>query len=313
MEIDRIDNTFRLSQTILWQYDHAPNLIGMFAGMDAGLKTEVTDFWDWFVQKVGNVDELDYFGLNVWGITLGIPRPFIPHGQIKEETAYDDDGNELHALSNEVYCRLLKARMYMLDANASAADISEGLKIAFEGRVVCIDGYDMTISVTNNFIQSGNDFFYCFVDSDGNVFYSETESPQSGSLMRKDANGVLTVSGTTYDEEAMTRFADGDVAKVVGADSSIIEPSSEADNYAVRMEEFDLLSNPDVFESVFPFPSGVKTNGEAVSWKYAIGLNDDQEYGQKLRNFAPKHADIIDDSVNGGQFAISEEGPWQTE
>lgn len=317
MEIADIDNSFHLSQSILWQYDHAPNLIGMFSGIGGLLKKDVSDFWDWFAEHVADIDKADYFGLNVWGVTLGVPRPFIPHGQGEEpgHGAYGE--GELRPLSNEVFRRVLKARMYMLDADASCAEFAEGLKIAFEGRVGCVDGgcdtnQPMAMFLTNNMsVATPPVTYYCYQTSEGDLLYCTKASPTETDIMYMDRDGVFTDSGTTYDPLAMERKSDGDVQAVSANSSQYIEEPTDSEfpdeeELALRLEEYDLLSNPEIIESVFPFPSGVKTDGGDVDTSRVIGLNVSQEEGQNKNNFSPVHAEATDDSVNGGQFAISE-------
>ena len=316
MEINTIDNSFRLSQSILWQYDHAPNLIGMFQGIGEELKLCVSDFWDWFAEKVADVDKAEYFGLNVLGITLGVPRPFIPHGQGEEPGHVEYSEGEPRPLSDDVYRRVLKARMYMLDADASCSWFAEGLKIAFEGRVGCVDGgcdtnHPMAMFVTNNLADAiPAATYYCFDDGDGGFVYGTTSNPSSGASLYRDMNGVFTLADVTFDPETMTRSQDGDVNVVTADTPYLVEPTAanfpNAAELALRLEEYDLLSNQDIFESIFQYPAGVRTDGGEAGSDKVIGLNESQATGQNLRNFSPVHAEASDESVNGGQFAISE-------
>lgn len=146
MKIASIDNGIgsELGNVILWQYDKAYRLISIIQMLRLFHDSATKSFWDSWIQNVfcqfekdsdGNYRyPADNFGLSVWGIVLGVPRPDIDYGEEKQ------------TLSIELYRRLLEGKFRILNTRMSANDIFEYLRTVYQGRYKVTDNLDMTIS-----------------------------------------------------------------------------------------------------------------------------------------------------------------------
>lgn len=81
-----LSNAVENKGVILWQYDHAYNLIALIDGFNKIATDTVTQFWDYFRDGVFNIMTADEFGLNVLGRLMGLPRPtvLLPGGDSSE-------------------------------------------------------------------------------------------------------------------------------------------------------------------------------------------------------------------------------------
>lgn len=105
----KIDNSIANENVILWQYDNAPNLIGLIRKWNDFGKISVTDFWDYYRDVVVNIDRADDFGLNVLGNAFNVPWP-----SIKIPGSTPSDPSVVSKVSSDFYRRLLKAKMYLM-------------------------------------------------------------------------------------------------------------------------------------------------------------------------------------------------------
>lgn len=137
-----IDNTDRgdTKRTILWQYDQAPNLVSIISSFSDFFKFAVTDFWDGFIKdtNLANADEVNDFGLAVWGKILNIPR-----------TVYVEN-NEVKSISSDLYRRLLVARLKLSSGNASLGAYAEFIYDVFGGKVRFVDNGAMSLTLAKN-------------------------------------------------------------------------------------------------------------------------------------------------------------------
>ena len=141
-----IDNTTggNLDRVILWQYDHADNLISIIELFRQFFKDSTTDFFDEYVKKfnLSNPDEVTDYGLAVWGKVLDIPRPTL---------TYTDNGEEVtRTMSKELYRRILAGRIVLSEKNASVPAYIEYVTSVFGDGVTVIDGQDMSLSFVKN-------------------------------------------------------------------------------------------------------------------------------------------------------------------
>jgi hypothetical protein len=106
MNVQGFDFTVDVLQSILWQYNHATNLLSLVDNKQTWLNENQTNFWfnenassdttgnGWY-QNVFNLLTANTFGLAVWSILLDIPlfvtTPQIPNSQIWGFNAYTDD------------------------------------------------------------------------------------------------------------------------------------------------------------------------------------------------------------------------------
>lgn len=141
-----IDNTTggNLDRVILWQYDHADNLISIIELFSQFFKDSTTDFFDEYVKKfnLSNPDEVTDYGLAVWGKVLDIPRPTL---------TYTDGGEKVtRPMSKELYRRILAGRIILSEKNASVPAYIEYVTSVFGDGVTVIDGQDMSLSFVKN-------------------------------------------------------------------------------------------------------------------------------------------------------------------
>lgn len=120
MNIAPIDNSFDGSKVILWQYDRAHNLISLFERLDKWIDVTTSAFWDNMINSV-NPDTADSFGLSLLGILIGTPRPDMD--SLPPGVSIDDVDN--------VFRRLLKAKMVIYGSCFSTHDINKYLSIVF--------------------------------------------------------------------------------------------------------------------------------------------------------------------------------------
>ena len=73
-----IDNTDagNLDRTIIWQYDNAEKLIGVIEMLKDFFAQSTTEFFDNYAKRINlaNPDEVDDYGLSVWGKVLILRR-----------------------------------------------------------------------------------------------------------------------------------------------------------------------------------------------------------------------------------------------
>ena len=116
-------------QVILWQYDHAPNLIGLIDGFNQISTDTVTEFWDYFRDKVFNISTADTFGLNVLGRLMGLPRPTVT---LKDGSDSDEDPDVV-PISDDFYRRLLLGRFFLFGMSPTVPNYNKYLAIIWNG------------------------------------------------------------------------------------------------------------------------------------------------------------------------------------
>lgn len=79
---------YDMSPVVLWQYNDAERLKAIIANEQAFLDENVSSFYKDFNRDVLNIATANTFGLNVWGILLGVPRPNKPGTILKHFYAY---------------------------------------------------------------------------------------------------------------------------------------------------------------------------------------------------------------------------------
>ena len=160
MKIAELSNSVSSTAAILWQYDHAPNLIALIKKWNGLAKLIVEDFWDYFADRVFKIDKFDAndgnepcadeFGLAVWGNLLGMPRPKV--------LATENNTTVERPIDTELYRRLLLAHFFILHVPATAANFNEYLRIAFPGKQChVVDNLDMSMSYVFDGLDDGSD------------------------------------------------------------------------------------------------------------------------------------------------------------
>lgn len=160
--IQTFDNNLNIMKVVPWQYDQAPNLIGLLKRKAEWYKENYSEFWDSWERDVFNLSTANDFGLNVWSIILDLPlytrddaRPldhpafgFSPFGVNFDQanSQFAISSNAFKNLSIEQRRQLLQLRWYNITSDGSMACINQALYNIFGSTVYCLDGGDMTIT-----------------------------------------------------------------------------------------------------------------------------------------------------------------------
>lgn len=113
MKTHEIDNSYDPKKVILWQYQHAANLIALLSSCQQFFKLSTEKFWKRVYDEIFNFDTATEFGLWMWGLMLGKDRPK------NKETGKPID--------NDLWRRYLRCEMKRLVINGSSAEINEWL------------------------------------------------------------------------------------------------------------------------------------------------------------------------------------------
>lgn len=138
----QIDNSDagNIDRTIIWQYDNAENLIGVIQTLKDFFAQSTTEFFDGYIEKINlaNPDEVDDYGLSVWGKVLGVQRPVL---------TFDDGGGESHTspMSSALYRKILAARIVLLEKTATIPNYIEYVQSIFGNRMKVVDGLNMSL------------------------------------------------------------------------------------------------------------------------------------------------------------------------
>lgn len=173
----------------LWQYCNALRLNSILKSMTDFYQKDVEQFVsDWY-KDVFNLKTANSFGLNIWGRILGAPRPTITpqnfgidaNGAFRFKNANTGTWHSVWLsgvtpqinveknpvanptlypilLDDETYRLGLLAKLFLLNSNASIADINKFLKYLFPNKVVYVqDNYNMTMSIIFEFVPTQTD------------------------------------------------------------------------------------------------------------------------------------------------------------
>lgn len=105
--LDNSDNGDIL-RSILWQYEHASNVVGVIETLKCAYDATTKDFYDALLRMYDLASAtVSDFGLTVWGIILSCPRPAL------------DIGGDIAMAGSELYRRLLLAKLRLLDSDST--------------------------------------------------------------------------------------------------------------------------------------------------------------------------------------------------
>ncbi len=149
-----------LLQTILWQYENAPNLNALLEAKQGVFDTNQSQFWRDFYTNIFDIKTANYFGLSVWSIILGAPiiyntlqgnKPTWGFGAFHKNFNngnFASTGGTVvnYPLTLETARAVLRLRYYQLTGSCCVPDINRALADVFEnyGRAWVQDNHDMT-------------------------------------------------------------------------------------------------------------------------------------------------------------------------
>lgn len=110
---ERIDTSPVVSQ----QYDKALDFLNLLQSKEDLANLAIVDFWNAFHNKVFDIDTCDGFGLSMWSGLLGVKRPMMASGR---------------ELPDDAFRRVLKAKFWLYDKDATIPTITEYLSKLFD-------------------------------------------------------------------------------------------------------------------------------------------------------------------------------------
>lgn len=122
-----LSNAVENKGVILWQYDHAYNLIALIDGFNKIATATVTQFWDYFRDGVFNIMTADEFGLNVLGRIMGLPRPTVALADGSDS----DSAEDVVPISDDFYRRLLLGRFFLFGMSPTVPNYNKYLNIVY--------------------------------------------------------------------------------------------------------------------------------------------------------------------------------------
>lgn len=143
------DMSVDLEQSVIWQYANAKAFTALVNAEQDWCSRNVTEFFNFWRDKMLNLDRADDFGLSVWGKILNFKRQIL----LKDGSVY--------ILSTEAYRLLLKGQFLKITTNGSISDANRYLQLLFgsQGAAYCLDNYDMTISYIFEFKPTEEQLF----------------------------------------------------------------------------------------------------------------------------------------------------------
>jgi len=157
-----IDTSANLLRVLLWQYNEAENLEALIQAKQDWFNANFSSFWDDWYTDVFNIETANDFGLEVWGIILGIRftsilRPatggsFWGFGPYNKNFNNGNFGSTEEVELSETQKRMVvKLRYLQLISRGTIPEINNALNIVFGEGVYCRDNLDMTITVVFTF------------------------------------------------------------------------------------------------------------------------------------------------------------------
>ena len=156
-KIANFDTTIDFSKVYLWQYDKANNLIALLNAKKEFYDNNFSAALEYFYNNIFNVETADANGLELFGLLLGISRPY-----------YVNAGGDTVYFTDDMYRKLLLARIIKLNSNGSTESLNNYVNFIFNdnNEPVYIENYlDMTINLIMYYQPSAEDM--AVINSDG--------------------------------------------------------------------------------------------------------------------------------------------------
>lgn len=144
-----MDTSVNLTDSIIWQYANAKAFTALVRAEQDWYAKNVTEFLNFWREKMLNLDQADDFGLSVWGKILNFKRQIIL-----------EDGS-VYVLGTQAYRLLLKGQFLKMTTNGSVPECNRYLNLIFgeQGLSYVIDNGDMTISYIFEFKPTQEQLF----------------------------------------------------------------------------------------------------------------------------------------------------------
>ena len=161
MRIQEFDYSVDLLQTLLWQYNDAPNITGLLQRKQNWYNANQQQFWENWRRDVFDLTTANEFGLSVWAAILDLPLfgnaiaspdGFVGWGFGANRRNFNNGNfavrqNTFVGLDNEQKRLLLRLRFFQITSNGTIPEINRFMNILFgRGMVYVLDGLDMTIT-----------------------------------------------------------------------------------------------------------------------------------------------------------------------
>lgn len=173
MRVQQFDYSVDLTQSILWQYDKATNLLSLVNSKQDWYDVNQSEFWTDFYNNIFNLLTANNFGLAVWSYILNTPfyvdvEPVSPtkanwgfgpfrknfnHGNFVKDNVLNLTTEEQRFLLRLIYYKLCN-RGAVTGVNEFLNYLISTSDIGYTGTVYMLDGLDMSIT----YVFTKNDF-----------------------------------------------------------------------------------------------------------------------------------------------------------
>lgn len=167
--IQPFDFSVDLLQSLLWQYNTAPNLQAILAAKQAWYDDNQTTFWNDWITDIFDLRTCNDFGCVVWAIILGIPISLILAPVTNGKQPWGFDATNLTNFNNYNFTgsaptpitlttdekrTILKLRYRQMTARTTAPETNRILKDVLSQYGLCYiqDNLDMTAVLVCKFI-----------------------------------------------------------------------------------------------------------------------------------------------------------------
>jgi len=148
-------------QSILWQYQNAPNITALLQAKQDVWDTDFTDFWEDFYTNIFNLQTANDFGLAVWAIILGAPITYIVTAGGAASWGFGTNhvnfgngnflgvggSNTTYTFSTDTARVILQLQYFRLIGTCTVPAINRMLQFIFAedyGQAYVVDGLNMT-------------------------------------------------------------------------------------------------------------------------------------------------------------------------
>ena len=176
-----LDLSVDLTKSLLWQYDSTQSLLSIVEQKSAWYQTNQVGFWNSWIADVFDIRTANTFGLNVWGIIVGISRNLtvgtgggqfglfggfnnMPFNSVPfnfggwSSSVYGSPSS--YQVSNDLYRKMIIAKAMTNVSKNTIPALNAVLSVLFEGRggIYYVDNHDMTMTLNYNFALTPVDY-----------------------------------------------------------------------------------------------------------------------------------------------------------